>query len=86
MRTEAVVQTLQVCLGEHAIAVGTLTYSSQGTRENTSFAYDDAWLKSDSRFEISPDLPLTRERYFHKAATRSDSVFHFAVVTTVNVG
>lgn len=82
MRTEAVVQTLQVCLGEHAIAVGTLTYSSQGTRENTSFAYDDAWLKSDSRFEISPDLPLTRERYFHKAATRSDSVFHFAVADT----
>jgi len=32
--------------------------------------------------EISPDLPLTRERYFHKAATRSDSVFHFAIADT----
>ena len=41
-----------------------------------------AWLENDNRFEISPDLPLTRERYFHKAATRSDSVFHFAIADT----
>ena len=33
-------------------------------------------------FEISPDLPLTRERYFHKAANRSDSIFHFAIADT----
>lgn len=82
MRTEAVTQTMQVCLGEQAIPVGTLTYSRQGTRENTLFIYDDAWLEDDNRFEISPDLPLTRERYFHKAATRSDSVFHFAIADT----
>ncbi|HEY5264027.1 MAG TPA: HipA N-terminal domain-containing protein, partial [Steroidobacteraceae bacterium] len=82
MRTEAVTQTMEVCLGEHAIPVGTLTYSRQGTRENTLFVYDDAWLENDNRFEISPDLPLTRERYFHKAATRSDSVFHFAIADT----
>jgi len=82
MRTDTVPQTLQVCLGEQAIPVGTLTYSRQGTRENTSFVYDDTWLESDNRFEISPDLPLTRERYFHKAATRSDSIFHFAIADT----
>jgi serine/threonine-protein kinase HipA len=82
MRTEANTQTMQICLGEQAIAVGTLTYSRQGTRENTSFAYDDSWLESGNRFEISPDLPLARERYFHKAATRSDSVFHFAIADT----
>jgi len=57
MRTEAVTQTLQVFLGEHAIPVGTLTYSRQGTRENTLFVYDDAWLENANRFEISPDLP-----------------------------
>jgi serine/threonine-protein kinase HipA len=82
MRTEAVAQTLQVCLGEHAIAVGTLTYSRRGARENTLFVYDDAWLENDNRFEISPELPLTRDRYFHKAATRSDSIFHFAIADT----
>jgi nucleotidyltransferase AbiEii toxin of type IV toxin-antitoxin system len=27
-------------------------------------------------------LPLTRERYFHKAAARSDSIFHFAAADT----
>src|SRR5271163_3479776 len=82
MRTDTVPQTMQVCVGEQAIPVGTLTYSRQGTREKTSFVYDDTWLESGSRFEISPDLPLTRERYFHKAATRSDSVFHFAIADT----
>src|SRR5260370_21293406 len=82
MRTDAVTQTMQVCLGEQAIPVGTLTYSRQGTRENTSFVYDDTWLESGNRFEISPDLALTRERYFHKAATRSDSIFHFGIADT----
>src|SRR5216683_373121 len=82
MRTEVVTQTMQVFLGEQAIPVGTLTYSRQGTRENTLFVYDDAWLENDKRFEISPDLPLTRERYFHKAATRNDSIFHFAIADT----
>jgi serine/threonine-protein kinase HipA len=53
---------------------------ARGTRENTSFVYDDTWLESGNRFEISPDLPLTRERY--KAATRSDSIFHFAIADT----
>ena len=56
MRTDTVPQTMQVCLGEQAIPVGTLTYSRQGTRENTSFVYDDTWLESGNRFEISPDL------------------------------
>jgi serine/threonine-protein kinase HipA len=82
MRAEATAQTMQVCLGEQAITVGTLTYSRQGTRENTLFVYGDTWLESGNRFEISPDLPLTRERYFHKAATRSDSIFHFAIADT----
>src|SRR5260370_894650 len=82
MRTEAVTHTMQVCLGEQARPVGTLTYSRQGARENTLFVYDDSWLENDNRFEISPDLPLMRERYFHKAATRSDSVFNFAIADT----
>jgi serine/threonine-protein kinase HipA len=82
MRTEVITQTMQVCLGEQAIPIGTLTYSRQGTRENTLFVYDDTWLESGNRFEISPDLPLTRERYFHKAATRSDSIFHLAIADT----
>ena len=82
MRMETVTQSIQVCIGEQAMPVGTLTYSRQGARENALFVYDDAWLKHGNRFEISPDLPLTRERYFHKAATRSDSVFHFAIADT----
>lgn len=82
MNAQTVTQTMQVCLGENEIPVGTLTYSRQGGRENTLFVYDDAWLANSNRFEISPDLPLARERYFHKAATRSDSVFHFAIADT----
>jgi len=82
MKAPAITQTLQVSLGEHAMPVGTLTYSRQGGRENTLFVYDDAWLENENRFEISPDLPLARERYFHKAATRSDSIFHFAIADT----
>jgi len=46
MRTDTVPQTMQVCLGEQAIPVGTLTYSRQGSRENTSFVYDDTWLEA----------------------------------------
>lgn len=82
MKKEAPPQIMQVCLGEQALPVGTLTYSRQGARENTLFVYDDAWLANPNRFEISPDLPLTRERHFHKAATRSDSIFHFAIADT----
>ena len=82
MRAAALTRTIQVCLGERAIPVGTLTHSRQGARENTSFVYEDTWLESPGRFEISPDLPLTRERYFHKAATSSDPIFHFAIADT----
>lgn len=82
MRAGVVTRTMQVCIGEQAIPVGVLTYSRQGTRENALFSYDDTWLASEHRFQISPDLPLTRERYFHKAETRSDSVFHFAIADT----
>lgn len=82
MKREVSAHTMQVCIGEGAIPVGTLTYSRQGPRESTLFLYDEAWLASDKGFAISPDLLMTRDRHFHKAASRSHSVFHSAIADT----
>jgi hypothetical protein len=51
-------------------------------RSASAFGNDAQPSWRDIPDEISPDLPLTRERYFHKAATRSDSIFNFAIADT----
>ncbi|WP_245754373.1 type II toxin-antitoxin system HipA family toxin [Candidatus Accumulibacter aalborgensis] len=75
-------QPIGVWLGEAARSVGTLGFASQGQRQSSMFQYDQAWLADPSRFEISPDLPLTPDRQFRKAPGRHDSVFHFAIADT----
>lgn len=75
-------QSVEVWLGEDAQPVGTLGFSSLGQRQRSVFQYDVRWLAGTQRFEISPDLPLTADRQFHKARGRNDSVFHFAIADT----
>jgi serine/threonine-protein kinase HipA len=73
---------VDVCIGQAGIPVGKLTYVKQGARENTSFAYDPAWLTNPDGFQVSPDLHLTRGHLFRKAPGADDSVFPFALADT----
>ena len=82
MSKPAVKQTVTVALGEAARPVGTLTYSKDGGREFTAFAYAAAWLSAADRFELSPDLGLVEGYQYRKAPTKDDSIFHFAFADT----
>jgi len=71
-----------VCLGEVGTVLGQLTYTQSGSRQSTSFAYDQQWLQSADRFSVSPDLSLISGSQYHKAATKDESVFHLAIADT----
>ena len=75
-------QQVTVCLGDTGVPLGKLIYVKQGQRENTAFAYATSWLNAKERFAISPDLPLIAEFQQHKAASKHDSSFHFALADT----
>lgn len=75
-------QQVEICLGKVGHPLGRLTYVKQGQRENTSFAYDEAWLANPDRFKVSPDLELIAAYQQRKAPSRHDSVFHFAIADT----
>ena len=76
-------RTMAVCIGNAGTLVGELTYVRQGARENTTFAYDPAWLARPDRFTVSPDLDLTPDYQRRRAPTAQDSVFHHALADTV---
>ncbi|MFS8980463.1 type II toxin-antitoxin system HipA family toxin [Cupriavidus necator] len=71
-----------VALGQRAIPLGELSYAKDGRREHSTFAYDAAWLSAAEKFAISPDLPLVTGNQFRKAASKDDSIFHFAFADT----
>lgn len=73
---------VEVCIGKAGLPVGQLAHVRQGQRENAVFAYDPRWLTSDTRFAISPDLPLTPGHHTRRAPSTADSVFHFALADT----
>jgi serine/threonine-protein kinase HipA len=62
--------------------LGDLTYSKEGRREHSTFAYDTSWLSNKVRFAVSPDLPLVDGNQFRKAPSKDDSIFHFAFADT----
>lgn len=72
----------QVCLGQSGVLVGQLVYVKEGAREYSALAYDATWLAREDRFGVSPDLELIEGYQAHKAASRDDSVFHFALADT----
>lgn len=76
-------QQVEVYIGKTGIPVGSLTYVKQGRRENSTVAYDDAWLASPARFAISADLPLASGYQTRKAPSAHDSVFHGAIADTM---
>lgn len=82
MSKPAVKQNVKVVLGEAARPAGTLTYSKDGGREFTAFAYDSEWLAAADRFELSPDLALVEGYQYRKAPSKEDSIFHFAFADT----
>lgn len=73
---------VQLCIGKAGLPVGSLVYVRQGQRENSAFAYDESWLASPARFNVSADLQLMPGHQTHKAASPVDSVFHGAIADT----
>ena len=73
---------VQLCIGKAGVPVGSLVYVRQGRRENSAFAYDEKWLASTARFNVSADLQLMAGHQSHKAASLHDSVFHGAIADT----
>ena len=73
---------VQLCIGKAGVPVGSLVYVRQGRRENSAFAYDEDWLASTARFNVSADLQLMAGHQSHKAASLHDSVFHGAIADT----
>lgn len=78
----AVRQQVQLCVGKAGLPVASLVYARQGRRENTALAYDEGWLASPARFNVSADLQLMPGHQPHKAASPRDSVFHGAIADT----
>lgn len=56
-------------MSRHCPPIGQLTYVKDGAREYSSFAYDNPWLASPDRFEVSPDLPLVAGHLVRRATT-----------------
>ena len=75
-------QQVQLCIGRAGLPVGSLVYVRQGRRENSAFAYDEAWLTNPARFNVSADLQLMPGYQPHKAASPHDSAFHGAIADT----
>lgn len=75
-------QQVRMCIGKAGLPVGSLVYVRQGRRENSAFAYDEAWLANPARFNVSADLQLLPGHQPHKAASPHDSVFHGAIADT----
>ena len=75
-------QQVQLCIGKAGLPVGSLIYVRQGRRENSAFAYDEAWLANPACFNVSADLQLMPGHQPHKAASPHDSVFHGAIADT----
>lgn len=73
---------LQVGLGQSGVVVGELTYVKEGAREYSALTYDATWLAREDRFNVSSDLELVEGYQTHKAASKDDSVFHFALADT----
>ncbi len=75
-------QQVAVCIGQAATPVGQLHYVKQGQRENTAFAYEQAWLANPDKFKISPELELTVDYQRKKASSQHDSPFFAAIADT----
>lgn len=78
----AIRQAVRVAIGQSALPVGELVYSREGRRAFSAFSYDETWLATTNRFEISPDLPLIAGYQYRKAPSKEDSRFHFAFADT----
>lgn len=62
----AVYSTLAPLAVHDAKRVGVLRHDVQGSRENASFQYDEAWLARPDRFALDPFLPLVAGPLCHR--------------------
>ncbi len=79
---QSIKRQVDIRIGNAGRTVGNLIYVKQGRRENTTFVYDGQWLANKDRIKVSSDLDLISGYQQHKAASPSDSVFHFAFADT----
>lgn len=75
--------SLQVCIGEPAVPVGTLVFESVGNREHSVFRYAESWLEHPRRFALEPGLPLDDQRRFFKAEAPGGSPLPRAIADTL---
>lgn len=61
----------RVALGDALVPVGLLRFTQAGSRQFSSFAYDQAWLDHPRHFDLSPDMPLDGGP-FHASAQQGE--------------
>lgn len=66
---------MEVCLGEGAVVVGTLAFEAEGNRKVAAFSYNESWLSSPERFELSPDIPLVPGYQYRSNKVMGQSAF-----------
>ncbi|MBF0429633.1 MAG: type II toxin-antitoxin system HipA family toxin [Fibrobacteria bacterium] len=66
---------IEVCLGEGAIAIGTLAFEAKGNRKVAAFSYNESWLSNPDKFELSPDLPLVPGYQYRSNKVLGQSAF-----------
>ena len=73
---------LEIGIGKDGLPVGRLGHVTNGTREYSSFSYDERWLNSATRFSVSPDLALVHGPQMRKPAATDDSGVFGALADT----
>lgn len=82
MKAKPLKYRARVAIGASVAPVGELAFVHDGRCEYCGFVYDEDWLRSRDRFEISPDLPLREGWATRRAPTEQDSPFPFALADT----
>lgn len=65
---------VRVALGQDLLPVGELRFEDNGTRQVSSFHYEQSWLERPGAFALAPDLPLVegaQVRSGRRGSTRS---------------
>lgn len=61
-------RSVQIVMGQAMLAVGKLTFDSDGKRQFSRFRYDEDWLAHPDRFALSPAMPLSEAPYVYSSS------------------
>ena len=53
-----------VRIGRSAQLVGTLDFEARGSRQHSTFAYDQSWIDHPQGFPIAPRMSFAQRRFF----------------------